>query len=114
MSTNKSMKSEEPRQSEERGRVLRFTPRHGRSASRSSVPPWSPVEDVGKYASPREERDDYRDRMKANAAAVLVLALLIWCGYWLFTTIAEMRKNQDCALSGRTNCVRINVPVSNR
>ena len=50
----------------------------------------------------------------ANAAALLVLALLIWCGYWLFTTIAEMRKNQDCALTGRTNCVRLNVPDSNR
>ena len=114
MSTNKSMKSEEPRESEERGRVLRFTPRHGGSAPRSSVPPSSPVEDVGKYAGPREERDDYRHRMKANAAALLVLALLIWCGYWLFTTIAEMRKNQDCALTGRTNCVRLNVPDSNR
>ena len=97
--------------------LVRFEPRRGSVpplAPRSSVPPSSPVEDVGKYAGGANERDDYRHRMKANMAAVIVLGLLIWCGYWLFDTIAEMRKNQDCALSGRTNCVRVNVPVSGR
>ena len=114
MPANSSMKSQRPHQSEEKGRVLRFEPRPGSRpapAPRSSVPRSSPVEDVGKYAGGANERDDYPHRMKTNAAALVVLGLLIWCGYWLFDTIAEMRRNQDCALSGRTNCVRVNVPT---
>jgi len=114
-----SMKAQQPHKNEEkneeRGRVLRFEPRRGSThPPRPSVPPTSPVEDLGKYGGAREERDDYRHRMKTNLAALIVLGLLIWCGYWLFDTIAEMRKNQDCALSGRTNCVRLNVSPNNR
>jgi hypothetical protein len=28
---------------------------------------------------------------RTNAAAIIVVGLLIWCGYWLFDTLAEMR-----------------------
>jgi hypothetical protein len=34
----------------------------------------------------------------------LVLAI---AGGWLAIQIADLRKNQDCVLSGRTNCMRI-------
>ena len=40
----------------------------------------------------------------------MVVGLLIWCGYWLFDTLSEMRRTQDCFLSGRTNCAPISVP----
>jgi hypothetical protein len=52
--------------------------------------------------------------MRVNAAAILVVVVLIWCGYWLFDTLAEMRKTQDCILSGRTNCARIDIPTHAR
>ena len=115
MPAKSPMRSEEPRQSEETGRLLPFKPRQRPSRGDGKRPfHGSPVEDVGKYAGGAGERDDYRHRMKTNAAALVVLGLLIWCGFWLFDTIAEMRKNQDCALSGRTNCVRINAPGGSR
>jgi hypothetical protein len=95
--------------------ILRFERRKSATGWRGPIlsgthaePP--PVEDVGKYAGQGE--DDYRHRMKANAAAFVVLVLLIVCGYWLADTIAQMRKNQDCALSGRRNCTPVQVTPS--
>jgi len=117
MPIKRSMKSEEPLENGEMGRVLRFEPRRGsRPHPRPSPAPFGPppVDDVDKYARNADESDDYRHRMRANLAAIVVVGLLIWCGYWLFDTIAEMRKSQDCVLSGRTNCARISVPPSMR
>ncbi|HEY1544222.1 MAG TPA: hypothetical protein VGG01_17625 [Xanthobacteraceae bacterium] len=123
MPANQSMKPEEPPDPPEMGRILRFEPR--RKAQRPTAPPspklspWlssatsgpSPVEGLEKYSSEREDGDDYRNRMRANIAAIVLVGLLIWCGYWLFNTLAEMRKVQDCILTGRTNCAPITVPV---
>jgi hypothetical protein len=108
-------KSEEPTNTEEMGRILRFEPRHGprRPRPQPPAPPFSrsPVESVDKYAGGPDDTEDYRHRMRTNVAAIVVVGLLIWCGYWLFDTLAEMRKTQDCILSGRTNCARIDVPA---
>jgi hypothetical protein len=116
MPANRPMKSEEPLENQEKGRVLRFEPRRGSQRPRAplSSAPSSPVEDMDKYSRGPDEGDDYRHRMRANVAAIAVVGLLIWCGYWLFDTIAEMRKSQDCVLSGRTNCARIDVPPGPR
>ena len=48
-----------------------------------------------------------------NLLAFLVLCL-IYCGIWLTNTMAQLRKDQDCALSGRTNCNPIKLPVDRR
>ncbi len=118
MAANHSKKTEEPTESHEMGRILRFEPRIGprRAPPRIPPPPFghSPVDGVDKYARQGEDTEDYRHRMRINAAAMVVVGLLIWCGYWLFDTLAEMRKAQDCILSGRTNCARIEVPVNAR
>ena len=118
MPANHSKKSDEPTDSQEMGRVLRFEPRHGprRPPPRFPAPPFgrSPVEDLDKYSRQSDDTEDYRHRMRTNAAAILVVGLLIWCGYWLFDTLAEMRKTQDCILSGRTNCARIDMPPNAR
>ena len=98
------------------GRILRFEPRP-RTRPRAPVAPppgRSPVESVDKYARAPDDTEDYRHRMRINAAAIIVVGLLIWCGYWLFDTLAEMRKAQDCILSGRTNCARIDIPLNAR
>jgi hypothetical protein len=93
-----------PRPEDEKGRILSF--RQGVQARR---PQGSPVEDVGKYAR-SEEPDNYRQRMFNNALAFAFCILLVAIGVWLATTIAEMRRNQDCVLSGRRNCAQVNVP----
>ena len=117
MAANHSKKPEEPADSQEMGRILRFEPRRGARPHAPLPPPLfgrSPVEDVGKYARTPDDSEDYGHRMRINAAAIIVVGLLIWCGYWLFDTLAEMRKTQDCILSGRTNCARIEVPTNPR
>jgi hypothetical protein len=118
MSANRSTKTEEPTDSQEMGRILRFEPRRGPRQPRAPVSASlfgrSPVEGVDKYARQGDDTEDYRHRMRTNVAAIVVVGLLIWCGYWLFETLAEMRRTQDCILSGRTNCAHINVPPQSR
>jgi hypothetical protein len=41
--------------------------------------------------------------------AFVFVAALIAAGLWLADTMAEMRKNQDCVLSGRRNCAPIEI-----
>ena len=98
-----------PRPEEERGRILPF---QRRGALQRPVVPPSPVEDVGKYAV-SEEPDNYRQRMINNGLAFAFCILLVAIGVWLATSIAEMRRNQDCVLSGRRNCANVVVPPAN-
>jgi len=99
-----------PQRDDERGRILPF---QRRGPTRPRVPPTeAPVEDVGKYAR-SEEPDNYRQRMINNGLAFAACVVLVAIGVWLATTIAEMRRNQDCVLSGRRNCAQLNVPPAN-
>jgi hypothetical protein len=105
------MKAERQKPAEEMGRVVKFTPR---TAPRKLVAPPdpSPISDLGRYA--RGSDDDYRHRMLMNALAFIVCLLLALAGIWLVSRIAEMRKNQDCVLSGRIGCARVDVPARER
>ena len=85
-------------------RVVKF-----RKGSASARPPaTTPVEDLTKYER-SEDSDDYRHRMLVNVAAFLVVIGLIGAGLWLADTMATMRKNQDCVLSGRRGCTPVEV-----
>jgi hypothetical protein len=95
-----------PERDSEKGRVLPFR-RNGRASVR--LPPHSPVEDIGKYAV-SQQPDDYRQRMINNGLAFAFCVALVGIGVWLATSIAEMRRNQDCVLSGRRNCANVSVP----
>src|SRR4051794_40106818 len=91
------------------GRIINFRPRR----SASPLPPQnradpgrSPVENLEKFEQAGEE-DNYRDRMITNVIAFVLAVLLILAGIWLATTMANMRKNQDCVLSGRRGCTPV-------
>jgi hypothetical protein len=56
------------------------------------------------------EPDDYRHRMVMNGVALVIVTALIGAGLWLATTMADMRKNQDCVLSGRAGCTPVDIP----
>ena len=101
----------QPSPNEPKGRLLRFRPR-GSFLTRQPPQP-SPVEDLGKYEQPQGE-DDYRHRMIVNGLALLATIVLIVIGIWIANTMAQMRKNQDCVLSGRRGCTPVEVPVSPR
>src|SRR5262249_14950831 len=110
------MTSQEPSNNDEKGRVLPFRPRPARSWNanlRLREQRRSPVDDLSKYSRGPEE-DNYRHRMVMNLLAFLVLALIVYCGIWLASTMSQIRKDQDCALSGRTNCAPIRVPDTPR
>jgi hypothetical protein len=102
-------------------RVLPFRPRgagasgkHGWSwGLRASQPPPPPVEGLAKYEG-GEHDDNYRHRMMVNVAALVFTVVLAIAGAWLVIQIADMRKNQDCVLSGRRNCTPIDVKVPDR
>jgi len=109
------MTPDDPQHGPDRGRILPFQRRGQRPAApgpSGNQPP--PVEDVGKYARGGADDDDYRHRMKANAAALIVVVVLIICGIWIADTIAQMRKNQDCVLSGRRGCTPVQVTPTPR
>jgi hypothetical protein len=110
------MTSQEPSKDEEKGRILPFRPRAPRSWNaqlRLRDQPRSPVDDLSKYSRAPDE-DNYRHRMVVNLLAFLVLAVIVYCGIWLANTMSQLRKDQDCVLSGRTNCAPIKVPVNPR
>jgi hypothetical protein len=93
------------------GRVVPFRRPGSPSGSRIApiVPqPASPVEDLSQYERTHGE-DDYRHRMLMNGVAALVTVLLIAGGIWIANSMAQLRKNQDCVMSGRRNC---NPPVA--
>jgi hypothetical protein len=93
-------------------KVIPFRPRR-MSATGGHVPEvdadTAALENLAKYERGDEE-DDYRHRMIMNAAALAATIILATAGAWLAITIGDMRKDQDCYLSGRRNCTPIDVP----
>src|SRR5689334_9226922 len=90
----------------ERGRVVPF---RRREPPRRNAAPKQPVEGLEKYSG-ADQPDDYRQRMTNNLLALLFCVLLIGGGLWLANTIADLRKKQDCVLSGRRDCADLSVP----
>jgi hypothetical protein len=64
-------------------------------------------EDLSAYARTPEDPAEYRHRMAVNAAVALLVAGLIGVAIWLADTMADMRRNQDCVLSGRRGCTPV-------
>ena len=115
------MTTEAPRNDDEHGVVLQFPPRkaskpHAFSnlARQDAVDAAQPVRGLGKFAHSGSEPDDFSHRMKMNALAGLVLIVLIGGGLWVVDMMTQMKKNQDCALSGRRNCAQISIPDGTR
>jgi hypothetical protein len=119
-----AVKNQRPIATEEEHRVLQFRPRNAPLSAPSPalrgnavVTPLrhdSPSEpavlsrlDLSRYETPREEPDDFRQRMLANVAAFAFTVALTAVAIWLAMSIADLRRTQDCVLMGRRDCVRI-------
>jgi hypothetical protein len=86
---------------------------HGRHWPwRGGKPAVPPVKSLASYEGGSE--DNYRHRMMVNLAALVVTIALSVAGVWLAVQIADLRKNQDCALSGKRNCLPIEVKTLER
>jgi hypothetical protein len=101
-----AMTSDGSPSSDNEPRVVSF-PR-GRAGARAPVTARPAVADLRKFEQGADS-DDYRDRMIVNAAAFLFVIALIGAGLWLADTMAQVRKNQDCVLSGRRGCTPVEV-----
>ena len=110
------MAADRPKMPDDDHRVVPFRPRpNTRQAPRGwrrllggTQRPAPPVQGLAKYEGGRGE-DDYRHRMMVNLAALVFTVVLSIVGIWLTLQIADMRKTQDCFLSGRRNCTPIDV-----
>ncbi len=109
------MRSEQ-RQPSETGRVVTFRPRspgplQDRASGDESAAKFdtSAVADLQKYQRAREE-EDYRHRMVVNGLALAFCIVLAVAGVWLVNEIAEMKRIQDCVLSGRAGCIPLDLP----
>jgi hypothetical protein len=112
------VKTQRPIATEEEHRVLQFRPRSATQPPAWRDPATQPRReaaqpeplDLSRYERPREEPDDFRQRMLANIAAIAFTVALTAIGIWLAMSIADLRRTQDCVLMGRRDCVRISTP----
>lgn len=96
----------------ETGRIVLFPSRLSRRRGGVKNPPKTEmaVDDLRKYEE-AGEADDYLHRMIVNAVAFAFIVMLTLAGLWLAETLALLRKNQDCAFTGRHNCAEIDSRV---
>ena len=104
------MPSNAPHPEDDRGRILPFQRRgKPRPGIRQSAGQETPVEGIEKFGSAGQP-DNYRQRMINNGLAFGACIVLVLIGVWIADTMADMRKKQECVLSGRRNCSSIAVP----
>lgn len=58
-----------------------------------------------------EPPEDPGNRAIENAVMLGFFTVLVAAGIWLLSTMADVRKAQDCAAQGRRNCGTIEVPA---
>jgi hypothetical protein len=106
------MTAERPNPGENRVVPLRPRPPRAGNDNQRSRP--APVGDLTSFERTGDHSDDYRHRMLVNGVAFAFCLFLVIAGVWLVTTLAQMRKDQDCVLSGRRGCTPVEVPVRSR
>ena len=107
-----TVKTQRPISSDDEHVVLKFRPRTSAQPPGKREQPTRPASvanDLSRYEKPREEPDDFRQRMLANIAAFAFTVALTAIGIWLAMSIADLRKTQDCVLMGRRDCAKITV-----
>src|SRR5512144_252311 len=100
------MSDRETPHSDDRSRDIGFRRRRPIVSSRAPSPPAAEDRTICEGG---ESPDDYRHRMIVNVVAFVFVVGLIAAGLWLADTMAAMRKNQDCVLSGRRDCTPVEV-----
>jgi hypothetical protein len=98
---------------QDRGRVIPLRPRAHSARSRWQISKTHPTalsqnNDLARYERAAEP-DDYRHRMIMNVAGLLVTVALIVTGLWLADSLADLRREQDCVMSGRINCAQLHI-----
>lgn len=95
--------------SEDQSRVVPF-----RKPARKGGAGQPPLQDMERYERDAGEPDDYRHRMIVNVLAFVFVAALVGVGLWLADSIADLRRTQDCLLTGRSGCAPIAIEKPGR
>ncbi|MBI5262178.1 MAG: hypothetical protein HY852_10230 [Bradyrhizobium sp.] len=113
------MKTQQPSATDDEHQVLQFRPRtSARITSQRGAGTVQPLHadsgpeplDLSRYERPRGEPDDFRHRMLANIAAFAFTIALTAVGIWLAMSITDLRRTQDCVLTGGRDCARMPSP----
>jgi hypothetical protein len=59
----------------------------------------------------RQPGEAQGNRARENAVLLGFFVVLVLAGVWLLSTMADIRKVQDCAAQGRRNCATIDAPA---
>ena len=72
-----------------------------------------PAGELDKFAH-SDQPDDFKHRMLVNLIAFGFVTILGVSALWLANSLATMRKDQDCVLSGKRGCTPVEAPVKIR
>jgi len=90
----------------ETGCVIPFRPRQAGSQC-AKVPPATGAVGLPKPRSAREDDDDHCRRRLIHALGLAYCLILAVVGVWLAYEFTEMKRIQDCVLSGRNRCIHV-------
>jgi hypothetical protein len=93
----------------ETGSVILFRPRQAGFRTPGRGPRPQGVVGSGRSLLAREDTDDHRHRRRIHALGLAFCLILAVIGVWLANEFTEMKRVQDCVLSGRTGCIPLKI-----
>jgi hypothetical protein len=96
------------------GQILKFEPRRPGNPSFAARAAQAADDDLDDFARFEQEQGgpiDYRHRMVMNLIALAILIFLVGFGVWIADTIADLQREQDCLMQGRSNCAPIEIAI---
>jgi hypothetical protein len=93
----------------ETGSVILFRPRQAGFRPPGKGPRPQGAAGSGRPLLAREDTDDHRHRRRIHALGLAFCLVLAVIGVWLANEFTEMKRVQDCVLSGRTGCIPLKI-----
>jgi len=89
----------------ETGSVIHFRPRQAGFRTPDKGPRPQGAAGLRRPLLAREDADDPLHRRRIHALGLAFCLILTVVGVWLANEFTEMKRIQDCVLSGRTGCI---------
>ena len=97
----------------ETGSVILFRPRPAGFRTPGKGPRPSEAAGLRRPLLAWEDTDDHRHRRRIHALGLAFCLILAVIGVWLANEFTEMKRIQDCVLSGRTGCIPLKIAAHN-
>jgi hypothetical protein len=89
--------------------VILFRPRRAGFRTPPKAPRPQGAGGSGRPLLPWEDADDPRHRRRIHALGLAFCLVLAVVGVWVANEFTEMKRVQDCVLSGRAGCIPLKV-----